>query len=206
MDPHLQAALSNGSVTGADLRTQLRISQPSLSRLIESERRDVAVLGRGRATRYALSRRVRDLPAEIPVHRISAAGTNARAGVLIPIQPDRYWYHDLEQPRLSAESNSLPWFISDMRPQGYLGRLFPRSWPELDLPDRVDNWNEDQALYALARRGEDVPGDLIVGDEALARWLSPDRSSPVHATDRLQRYADLANLAVAGEAAGSSAG
>src|SRR5687768_1601167 len=137
MDPPLQAALSNGSVASADLRAQLRISQPSLSRLIESERRDVAVLGRGRATRYGLFRRVRDLPAEIPVYRISSAGAHASAGLLVPIQPDRYWYHDLEQPRLSAESDSLPWFISDMRPQGYLGRLFPQTYPELDLPDRV---------------------------------------------------------------------
>jgi len=78
----------------------------------------VVPLGRGRATRYARLRTVRDLP-----------------------------------PALSGASRSLPWFMTDMRPQGFLGRLFPRTWSVLDLPDRVGDWTEDQALYAIARRG-----------------------------------------------------
>jgi len=206
MDPHLQAVLAAGSATGTELRQQLGISQPSFSRLLERERHDVAVLGRGRATRYGLVRRVRDLPAEIPVHRVSPSGRAAHIGTLTLIQPERLWYRDLEQSRFSAESDSLPWFMTDMRPQGYLGRLFPHSYPELDLPDRVDSWNEDQALYALARRGEDCVGNLIVGDESLARWLGSPLPTSIDAADRLAQFETMAEQTVAGERAGSSAG
>lgn len=206
MDLSLQAALSAASASGAQLRQQLDISQPTLSRMVDSARGDIAVLGRGRATRYALYRSIRDLPPETPVHRISAHGDARRIGTMVTIRPDRFWYEDLEQPRASAEFSSLPWFMTDMRPQGYLGRLFPRTYADLALPDRVDDWNEDQALYAIARRGEDAVGNLIVGEESLARWIgSRPEGHLVGAEERLQRYRELADMAVAGRATASSA-
>lgn len=199
-------ALSRGSASGAELRQQLGISQPTLSRLVERARGKIAVLGRGRATRYALYRAIRELPAEIPVHRISAKGEAQRIGTVVPIRPDRFWYQDLERPRASAEFRSMPWFMTDMRPQGYLGRLLPRTHLDLALPDRVDDWNEDQALYAIARRGEDAAGNLIVGEESLARWIgSRIEDGLVRPEGRLQRYRELANQVVAGQAPGSSA-
>src|SRR5690606_38855958 len=114
-----------GPRTGRELQARLGVSQPTLSRALGRSRSQIAVLGRGRATRYALYRRVRELEPELPIYRISAAGQSARIATLITIAPDWLWYQDLDQPSFSREFYSLPWFLTDMRPQGYLGRLFP---------------------------------------------------------------------------------
>jgi hypothetical protein len=151
-------------------------------------------------------RYVRDLPAEFPVHRIDINGVATRIGTLITIAPDAFWYTDLEQPIASSEHASLPYFLTDMRPQGYLGRRFPQTYEDIDLPNSVSDWNEDQALYAIARRGEDAVGNLIIGEESFARWVGLiNQSQLVAASDRVSAYRALANDAVAGRSPGSSA-
>jgi hypothetical protein len=142
----------------------------------------------------------------LPIYRISAAGESARIATLVTIAPDWLWYDDLEQPSSSREFYSLPWFLTDMRPQGYLGRLFPLRYDDLALPDSIGNWTEDHALYALARRGEDMAGNLVIGDESLARWLAlTDARNATDPADRLPEYARLAEETLAGKVAGSSA-
>jgi HipA-like C-terminal domain len=206
MSPDIRAALEGGIRSASELRQQLGISQPTLSRALQNMRANVAVLGRGRTTRYALYRHVRELPSEVPVYRIDAEGSAVQIGLLLTIRPDRFWYSDLERPAASAEHYSLPWFITDMRPQGYLGRLFPQTYADIGLPDRITDWNEDQALYALARRGEDAVGNLIIGAESHARWISSlQRSTAVLQSNRLNQYGTFATEAVSGRAAGSSA-
>lgn len=205
MDAALRNALFSGTQTGAELRATLGVSQPTLSRMLQGARAEVAVLGRGRSTRYGLYRRIRELPPELPVHRVSQDGAIERIATLVTIAPGRFWLADLEQPRASREFESLPWFITDMRPQGYLGRLFPLRYEDLSLPDRIVDWNEDHALYALARRGEDLAGNLVVGEESHARWLALDRDELIAEGDRLAAYAQRAEQTLQGRIAASSA-
>lgn len=206
MEAALANALSAGTRTGAELRAELGVSQPTLSRMLQGTRAEVAVLGRGRSTRYGLYRRIRELPPELPIHRVSQDGAIERIATLVTIAPGRFWLDDLEQPRTSREFSSLPWFITDMRPQGYLGRLFPLRYEDLSLPDRIADWNEDHALYALARRGEDLAGNLVVGEESHARWLALARGDDLVAEgDRLAVYAQRAEQTLQGRIAGSSA-
>ena len=109
-------------------------------------------------------------------------------------------------PLAMGEFESLPWFITDMRPQGYLGRLFPLRYEDLSLPDRIGDWNEDHALYALARRGEDLAGNLVVGEESHARWLALARGADLIAADkRLAAYAQRAEQTLQGRVGGPSA-
>lgn len=206
MDAALASALQSGPRSGLELRTALGVSQPTLSRALQLARGRIAALGRGRSTRYGLYRRVRDLPPELPVHRVSTSGEIERIATLVTIAPDRLWYEDLESPRASREFLSLPWFLADMRPQGYLGRLFPLRYDDLGVPDRIVDWNEDHALYALARRGEDLAGNLLVGEESLARWLAiAHGDARIADAERVAAYARLAQDAVEGRIAGSSA-
>jgi hypothetical protein len=206
MDAALANALFSGPRTGVQLREALGVSQPTLSRMLRNARTEVAVLGRGRATRYGLYRRIRELSSDVPVHRVSQSGEIERIATLTTIAPARFWFEDLENPRASREFASLPWFITDMRPQGYLGRLFPLRYDDLALPDRIVDWNEDHALYALARRGEDMAGNLVVGEESHARWIALTRgSSLITDTERLTGYAHRAEDTLQGRVAGSSA-
>jgi hypothetical protein len=87
-----------------------------------------------------------------------------------------------------------------MAPQGFMGRSFSARFPELRLPQRLTDWSDDQRLVALARRGEDDVGDVIVGDESFERFLA---SSPDDVP--ADEYGSLAARS-ATELVGSSAG
>jgi len=163
-------------------------------------------MGKGRATRYALYRQIRDLAPLLPVYRISQTGEHTQIGSLLTIVPERYWYEDHEDPSSSAEYRSIPWFATDMRPQGYLGRFFPQAHQDLRLPERITDWSEDQYLYAITRRGEDIVGNLVIGEESFARWLAlPGDTGFIPTADRIRRYLKLADQAIAGGLPGSSA-
>ena len=56
-------------------------------------------------------------------------------------------------------------------------------------------------LIALSRRGEDVPGNLVLGDESFTRWQALD--TVAHTRDD---YPGLADATIAGHPPGSSAG
>jgi hypothetical protein len=87
-----------------------------------------------------------------------------------------------------------------MSPQGYMGRGFTTRYPELDVPRRITDWNDDHRLIALALRGEDCTGNLIMGDESLNRFLAQN-PQPAHPND----YPELARSSMSGQP-GSSAG
>jgi hypothetical protein len=93
-----------------------------------------------------------------------------------------------------------------MRPDGFVGRAFVhRTATELGLPIRLSDWNDEDVLIAMARRGEECMGDLLVGDESLERYLSGTRASRQAIRTR-NDYPDLARQAMAGDPVGSSAG
>jgi hypothetical protein len=94
----------------------------------------------------------------------------------------------------------LPPFAADMSPQGYIGRSFTQRHSELGLPPSILHWSDDHRLIALARRGEDCTGDLILGEESLNRFLA-ETPQPVHRGD----YPELAHHSMMGQP-GSSAG
>lgn len=204
MSVNIVERLRRGPASAAELQSELGLSQPTLSRRLAPLRAQVVVIGKARAVRYALRRQVRELQAELPVYRISNVGEAREIGVLIAVHGG-FVYRDLESIA-SAFYDSLPWFLTDMRPQGFLGRLFPRLHPELGLPERVVDWNEDQVLYAVARRGDDMVGNLVIGEESFTRWSGNPSPVALAEIERASRYPVLAERALAGEVAGSSAG
>jgi hypothetical protein len=101
--------------------------------------------------------------------------------------------------------SSIPWFIYDLKPDGFVGRAFAKRFgPELGLPDRLTDWKDDDIIIALTRRGEDIVGDLILGEESLTRYLAGCRQNPAVCSPA--DYPRLAEEAIAGVPAGSSAG
>jgi hypothetical protein len=98
-------------------------------------------------------------------------------------------------------SDGLPIELADARPSGFLGRHFAATHADLRLPARLMDWSDHHVLLALSRRGEDLPGSLLIGDESFARWQALD--VPVTTRDA---YPDLARATIAGHPPGSSAG
>jgi hypothetical protein len=98
-------------------------------------------------------------------------------------------------------SDGLPIQLTDARPSGFLGHHFAAIHADLRLPARLIDWSDHHVLQAMSRRGEDLTGNLIVGDESFARWQSLD--IPVRTRGD---YPDLAEATIAGHPPGSSAG
>ena len=202
----LLAALrrQGGVATSAELQLALGVSQPTVSRalapLVQSG--EVRTLGAARARRYLLPRNVEDVGIEIPVMRVDAHGQVTPFGRLIPLPGGRFWVDEADG--VSKPHDGLPWFLDDMRPQGFMGRTFAQAHPELQLAADPRNWNDDEALKALVLFGDDLPGNLIVGEQAFQRFHSlAARASRVAS---YESYPALAEQAMQGTLGGSSAG
>lgn len=162
---HLAVA---GIASPAALRAELRVSPQTLARLVASAGDRVCRIGRGRATLYAGTRSIEGIGRTVPAFRVGQRGDVSQAGTLRFLAGTRTLWERAEGSALFA---GLPPALVDMAPQGYLGHGFAARHPELRLPARITDWSDDHRLVALALRGEDCVGDLIVGDESLRRFL-----------------------------------
>lgn len=203
LSQHIRARLQVGPRTRTELQRGTSASQTTFSRVLR-DFPEVRRLGAGRATRYALVRPLRDLDAELPIYRVTRQGHVEEIGMIATI----YGGHLVDVGHGQAWHEGLPWFFTDMVPQGFLGRRFPRHFPELELPERLSDWSDDHALYAIARRGDDLPGNLIVGETSMQRWHQQGGQADVWTTtgdEPIEAYRRMAEQVLAGEMPGSSA-
>lgn len=183
---------------------KIQLSQPTLSRAIAALGDEVVRLGAGPSIHYALRDTARGV-GETPVYRVSAEGTLRELGTLIPVRPDGYVMVQSDGKTLHSES--LPWWLFDMRPQGYLGRAYAsRHAQTLGLPAALNEWNDTHALRALLAHGHDAIGNLLLGNAARDAFLA-NNSPIVIAEDKKQAaYTRRALEAASGDSPGSSAG
>lgn len=199
--------LKQGPATAPALVDALGISQPTLSRLWKTIPDGVA-LGAGRARRYALRRKIAGVPAPIPMFCVNASGQVAPAGQLDTLEGG---FHALTNAGETSYRllQGMPFFLGDLRPQGFLGRMEPGKHPELDLPADILRWTDEQVLKYISRRSEQAAGNLILGNESYARYLAelPTLAqSLLPEAQRHERYPVMAGHAMQGEPPGSSAG
>lgn len=200
--------LSSGPRTAADLVARTGLSQPVLSRALNEIAQHTGRLAthrQGRSIVYAITRAVRSLPLAIPVHQVSHEGSASLMGALTALEGGGYLFGAANGRSELLEG--LPWFLQDMRPQGYIGRSFRDAYAQgLGLSENLAEWSDDDVLYALSEFGEDSPGNLIVGDKALQRFLTANGGFPVAESKLASRYDKYADAAVQGGVPGSSAG
>ncbi len=198
---------SRGVSSAKELLTHLEVSQPVLSKLVSQMKNRIEVLGRRRSTLYTAKRQIRDLENRIPVFRISERGECEPLGELISFYPSGFAWVSKNDHGLYEVFPGIPYFLSDCRPQGFLGRTFSRCNPDLKLPTRLIDWSEDDYAEALARRGEDCAGNLIVGRESFERYhkkiLQP--IEPIPERNKIKFYTAAAETALEGTIPGSSA-
>ena len=198
VDRLLMVLMQRGLLRGEEIQRELGISQPAMSRLMREAGSRVCRFGRSVATRYALPREIVGFGRRAPVFRVDEHGRPNRHGELHVLAGGGGWFE-----REAGDGQwfpGLPPFLEDMRLQGYIGRGFPTRYPELKLPGRISDWSDDHHLIALAARGEDGVGNLLVGEESLDRLLAGE-SQPRTRED----YPNLAAGTLAGQP-GSSAG
>ncbi len=200
----LRLRLAGGPQPARALMESLGLSQPTLSRRLAALGGEVVRMGAARSIQYALRDTLRGLP-DIPVYRVDTAGQLHRLGLLTPVRPDGFVMHTGTDDTLY--SPGLPWWLLDMRPQGYLGRAYvARHGTALGLPARLGDWSDTDALRALLVHGHDPVGNLLLGDAARDQFLAIQTGKPITAANKPANYTRLAREAAQGEAPGSSAG
>jgi hypothetical protein len=199
--------LARGVATSAEIQRALGLSQPSVSRALAAMGDAIVRIGQRRAARYGLPLDIPGIGSTWPVFAVSETGEPEMLGRLTSLYRDQYWF-DAKQKDRSEVTDGLPFFLQDLRPQGFIGRTVPKRYPELGLPERITDWKDSDVLTYLVRRGDDGIGNILVGDESLQRFLKQART-PIQAIDIANRHIDymsLANAAIEGDVAGSSAG
>lgn len=192
-----------GAASSLALQRDLGVSQPTISRLLKPLIMNGHVLraGAGKNQLYLLPQRVSDLGLSVPINRVDEDGRAHRFANIIALVSSRFCVEFTSGTPILYDS--LPWFLSDMKPQGFLGRTFAKSHPSLNLHDNPATWSDVDTLRAIALVGDDLPGNLIVGSDAFARFQGQPRPA---ITSKREDYPALASRALDGDAPGSSAG
>ena len=169
LEVDVRAALAllevQGIATSAQLQVALGKSQPTVSRLMRlMATQGVVVLGRGRRARYGLGRAIlSSAAAQQPIWLIDEHGAVTRWGTLVFLAGNQVHVSHAGTEWLTRDA--LPWFLSPLRHEGFLGRLWACTTAlEQRLGDDPQHWTAEQHLYATLAGIHDSPGALLVGD------------------------------------------
>ncbi|MDB5848132.1 MAG: phosphatidylinositol kinase, partial [Rhodoferax sp.] len=212
----LEIALAvQAPATASGLAEALQVSVPTLHRLLQQLPAGRLVsAGKARRARYALRRTLRGAPGDFPVYAIDRSGQAETLGSLALLQSQGAWLDlagsDWPVPDESRDGwwPGLPYPLYDMRPQGYMGRLFARAEHRaLGVSPDPQTWTDDDVVHVLSQRGGDASGNLVLGDAAFSDWQAARLTQPaaLPPADTAAAYAALAQHAVAAGVPGSSA-
>ena len=190
------ALAARGPSTSAQLQRLTGKSQPTLSRALRALGSQVVTLGQGKATRYAIPKAVRGLAAQHTLWWTDQRGVSAPWGLLTFLTDDSL--HVSAAGIDVITRGCLPWFLSPLKLQGFLGR----EWAlRLGLERDPERWTLEQTLVAAL--GIDEPtGAISLGEPTGA----PLPDAPADLAARAVRYDALSADVAATLPAGSSAG
>lgn len=199
-----------------ELLRRLQVSRATMMRAIQSLGPQIVSRGQARRTAYAARRGIRGSMTPIPLFRIDRAGRGSEVALLEPIYPHgcaMKWHDMIEWPLDESMRDGwfdgFPYFLDDMRPQGFLGRNFAHQHAGLlQVAEDPLRWSEDDVIHLLALLGADQPGNYILGETAYRRHLAALQADEPFLTDAdiENDYPAQAQAALALGIAGSSAG
>jgi hypothetical protein len=161
------------------------------------------LIGAGRGARFGLLRRIGNHGDNWPLYRVTESGEVEKLGTLRALAGD-HWLAELEEDESlyslglkDGVSEGWPWFLDELRPQGFMGRAFAQRFSRhLGAPADLNRWSSDQFLLASYIYGEDLPGNLMVGEHPIGLPETVPESE----------WPELAMESVKGRPPGSSAG
>lgn len=199
----LRLRLAAGPNTGTRMAKELGLSQPTVTRALTAMGGEVMKTGQKKGSRYFLRDTGRGF-GDVPVFRVDAEGKLKELGILSPVRPDGFVFTQVDG--VQVHSDGLPWWLLDMRPQGYLGRAYAVCHAAaLGLPTTLKEWTDSHALRALLVHGHDLVGNLLLGTIAREKFMAMPEPIGLPHADKAASYADMAVAASQGESPGSSA-
>jgi hypothetical protein len=197
----IRLLLGQGPILSRQVVEKTGMSQPTVSRALAALGDEVVRIGSGSSIRYALRDTSRGF-ASAPIFRVSDEGLIRELGTLVPVRPAGFVI--VQTDGVTLYTDGLPWWLFDMRPQGYLGRAYASTYAAgLGLPANPEHWDDNEVIRALLAHGHDAIGNLLIGGLARDRFIGMPTPLPV---DRAEDYPALALAAGSGEVPGSSAG
>lgn len=189
-----------GLVSADELMAVLGKSQPTVSRLLAGLAGQVIAVGQARARRYGLPRPMRGQGARQPLWWTNEQGEQVPLGLLTFLAGGLV--HVESQSIQIRPTKELPWFLTPLRAQGFLGRLHAHRLADAGVGGDPEQWDLESTLFS-ALHLHDAPGAITLGEAphppAAPRLPALDAGLPAE-LDRLAQ--DLAGA----QAAGSSAG
>lgn len=213
----LNALPPGEAVPAGALADRLQVTRTTLARLVVEAGDRVVRLGRTRATAYAV-RHVGPAGSEWPLYRLRVDASLEEVGRVVALSGDTFHVQaNAARPNLTRSPDAgvdghfpgLPWYLDDMRPQGFLGRTFAHQRArDLGVPEDLNRWQLADTLLALVRAGGTQAGDLLLGGDAVQAALEALDAPPdqVAHGDRALRYPERARAVLEGEDVGSSPG
>ena len=202
----LNLLIGNGPLSTKEVCDYLHISQPVCSRLLGRLTEKVLVTGRARATRYAAKRNIAGVGTNIPIYKINEKGTASHWGTLTALEPTGFYFESRDTNILNQYYAGPPYFLDDLTPSGFLGRLLPRYYSM--FPADIRHWTEADCFKYWTDFGWDLIGNLILGEKAFQLYLQHAQTKKTVAKSQSQVsiYAKLAINILKEGAGGSSAG
>lgn len=171
----LRKLLATGQLNATDACKRLSISQSTFSRTIEHLKEEVLVVGCASKTLYALKRIIPQIGLNVKIYAIDDNGSTSVLGTLHAIYPNGFYFEDSAN-EVGQFFDDFPYFMDDLRPNGFLGRLIPYIHPDLNLPKNINYWSVNDSLEYLSLYGYDLIGNLIIGDNAFRLYLDKARN------------------------------
>ena len=206
----IKAYLSRGPSTSKEIQAAAGQSQSTVSRQIKHAGDGIVRIQDGRHVKYAATCNAFGNGDRIVLGVID---DNGRTCVIAAVRPLNCGYFFIEPETdqfstlLLGEGGTglfedLPYFLYDMKPQGFIGRQIAKkiALQSENFPANPKVWRTDHIGRYLMANGEDLPGNFIFGEPGIMRIRK--KPTPVLQTD----YPALAANALKGEPPGSAAG
>ncbi len=201
--------LERGPSTSKEIQAATGLSQTSVARKLREMGDSVVQLLEGRSIRYAATCNAFGGDDKLPLGSVDSHGVTSVIANIRPLSHGGFFIEPVKEISLMLLGENkdglydgLPYFLYDLRPQGFLGRQIAQriASQSEDFPSDPRNWTNNHIGRYLISNGEDLPGNVLFGEQSLLRVRR--KSVAVSQND----YSAIAERVIKGEAIGSSAG
>ncbi|MDQ6955617.1 MAG: hypothetical protein Q9M21_00325, partial [Mariprofundaceae bacterium] len=174
----IQQCLQENPMSSKQLQDKTGLSQTVVARQIRELGERIIKISNGRPPIYALTQNAFGSDDNLLLCIVDAYGHNTAIANLRPLAHGGFFVQErvgLPSLLLGEAGNGvyedLPYFIDDLRPQGFLGRQIASELSKQsdDFPSNPERWNANHIGRYLISNGDDLPGNLKFGQQAYNR-------------------------------------
>lgn len=138
-----------------------------MSRILSALEDDLVVIGAGKRTQYAVAQPIGSHPAQQPIWLVGEDGLASRIGTLSFLSKSQIYIESegVSEIYTPKRGQPLPWLLSGLRAQGFLGRILATNLGDYGVPLNPEFWDPHAVLLA-ALHTHDAPGAIRLGSIA----------------------------------------